>query len=133
MKGDLALDTVVSWIILLVVAMVVIGIIFHFSEQAKQTLTTDSEKHLETEYFESDLFSESQIKTYLQLCWAKTGENFNKDFICYILKGDMSSVDPANLEGEYEGYRVIAEEFNTSIPIATIMFEDVGNKVIIKN
>ncbi len=133
MKGDLALDMVVGWIILLVVAGVVIGIIFYYADEIKGAFSSLSEeKNPEAEYFKAESFSDSQIKTYIELCWSKTGEKFNKDFICYVLKGDISSIKPSDLEGDFEGYRVITD-FNNSKAILTIMFEDIGNKIIIKN
>ncbi len=133
MKGDLALDMVVGWIILLVVAGVVIGIIFYYADEIKGSFSSLSEeKNPEAEYFEAESFSGSQIKTYTELCWSKTGEKFNKDFICYVLKGNISSIKPSDLEGDFEGYRVITD-FNNSKAILTIMFEDIGNKIIIKN
>ncbi|MCK4429024.1 MAG: hypothetical protein KAU95_01510 [Candidatus Aenigmarchaeota archaeon] len=132
MKGDLALDTIVGWIILLVMAVVVIGIIFHYSDTAKNILVTDPEEQPEAESFEYEVISESQMKTLIQSCWAKTGENFNKDFICFIVKGDMSSIAPEYLEGEQEGYTVVMDEFDNTKTMATIEFEDIGNKVIVK-
>jgi hypothetical protein len=133
MKGDLALDTIINWIILLVVAGVVIGIIFYYSDEIKGSLSSLSEKeNPETELFEAEYFSESQVNTYIELCWAKTGEKFNKDFMCYILKGDLSSITPSELEGEFDGYKVIAD-FNNSRKILVIRFEDIGNKIIVEN
>ena len=132
-KGDLALDTVVGWVILLVVAGVVIGLSFGFSDQIKEMLNIGSEeKFHESEYLESVSFSESQVGTYIEICWSKTGERFAKDFQCYILNGDISAVNPANLAGIYDGY-VVESSFDNTKGILIIRFEDIGNKIILTN
>ena len=134
MKGDLALDTIVSWLILLVMAAVVIGIIFNYGSAAGSMLETEDKNQPEAEYFEYDVVSESQMNTFIQSCWAKTGEDFNKDgFICFVINVDMRSIGTKNLEGKFDGYEVVMDEFNNSKTQVTIIFEDVGNKVIIKN
>ena len=134
MKGDLALDTTVSWLILLVMAVVVIGIIFNYGSAAGGMMEIEDKNQPEAQYFEYDVVSESQMETFIQSCWAKTGEDFNKDgFICFVIKGDMSSISAKNLEGEFDGYEVVMDEFDNSKTIATVMFEDVGNKVIVRN
>ena len=133
MKGNLALDTIMMWIILLVVAGVAIGIIFHYSSEIKSAFTgLGEEEPPETEMFEADIFSESQIKTYIELCWEKTGDRFNENFICYILKGSIAHINPKEFEGNYEDYQVISN-FNSSKGILTIRFEDIGNKIILEN
>ncbi len=133
MKADLALDTVVGWIVLLVVAGVVIGLIFSFSDQIAEMLNINSEeKSHDTEYVTSASFSESQIKTYIEICWSKTGERFTKDFVCYVLNGNMSSVNPVALSGNYGDYTVEATFDNTQ-GMVMIMFKDIGNKIILKN
>lgn len=133
MKGDLALDTVVGWIILLVVAGVVIGLIFSFSDQIAEMLNINSgEKSHETEDITSASFSESQIRTYIEICWSKTGERFAKDFTCYNLYGDISAVNPSTIAGAYDGY-VVESNFNNTKGILVIRFEDIGNKIVLKN
>ncbi len=133
MKGDLALDTVVGWVILLVVAGVVIGLIFSFSDQIAEMLNINSEeKSHEAEYMTSASFSESQVRTYIEICWSKTGERFAKDFICYTLDGDISAVNPGALAGAYDGY-VVESTFDNTKGILIIRFEDIGNKIILAN
>ena len=133
MKGDLALDTVVGWVILLVVAGVVIGLIFGFSDQIAEMLSIESEEKAHaTEYMTSTSFSESQVRTYIEICWSKTGERFAKDFRCYILDGDISALNSGVLAGTYDGYAVEANFDNTK-GILVIMFEDIGNKIILTN
>ncbi|MCK4729966.1 MAG: hypothetical protein KAT28_01465 [Candidatus Aenigmarchaeota archaeon] len=132
-KGDLALDTIVSWIILLVVAGVVIGLIFGFSDQIKVILNLESEeKSYDTEYMTSASFSESQVGTYIEICWSKTGERFTKDFICYTLEGNISAVNPVTIAGAYDGY-VVESNFDNTKGILIIRFEDIGNKIILTN
>ncbi|RLI99492.1 MAG: hypothetical protein DRP06_03350 [Candidatus Aenigmatarchaeota archaeon] len=132
-NGDLALDTVVGWIILLVVAGVVIGLIFGFSDQIAEMLNINNEeKSHDTEYMTSASFSESQVKTYIEICWSKTGERFAKDFTCYTLDGDISTVNPATIAGTYDGY-VVESSFDNTKGILIIRFEDIGNKIILTN
>lgn len=133
MKGDLALDTVVNWLILLVVAGVVIGIIFTYSDKINEILFSNQVQPTpETQYIEAQSFPESQIKTLVDLCWSKTGEDYYKDFVCYILKGNLNSINASNIQGVFEGYVVITD-FNNSRDMLTIRFEDVGNKIIVQN
>jgi hypothetical protein len=130
MKGNLALDTIVGWIILLVAAGVVIGLIFHYSGILPPIINPT--ENPETEYVEAKSFSESQIDTYARLCWDKTGETFNKDFICYVLKGNIAYINPKDVEGDFGDYVIVAN-FNNTKAILTIRFEDIGNKIIIEN
>ena len=133
MKG-LALETVVKWIILIVVAGVVINLLFFFSDEIKNIIWgyTKEEKP-EAEIVESTGFSEAQIKTYMRACWDKTGEKFQEDVVCYILKGNVSGVNSNVLRNVDYPASVDISKFIPSNNVTIIKFEDVGNKIIVES
>lgn len=134
MKG-LALETVVKWIILLVVAGVVINLIFFFSEDIKRFLEVHMGREgVKAEVIESEEFSTSQLKTFIRACWEKTGETFREDVVCYILRGSVSGVDPTALKNALEPpASVDVSNFDPSKKVTLIRFEDVGNRVIVES
>lgn len=135
MKG-MALEVVVQWIILSVVAAVVIGLVFTFSDDIKRYLGNilNKNKEIKTEIIESEKFSTSQVITYMTSCWSKTGEKFEEDVICYILKGDVSTVDKTLLEDSLESpANVDASKFDPSKSTTIIRFEDIGNIIYVES
>jgi Flp pilus assembly pilin Flp len=136
MKG-MALETVVQWIILSVVAMVVIGLVFTFSDDIKRAfknIMNKDEQGVKTEIVESETFTTSQIKTYITACWSKTGEKYEGDVICYILKGDVSGVDGNTLKDALESpAEVDINKFDSSKTGTIIRFEDIGNIVYVES
>jgi hypothetical protein len=133
MKG-MALETVVQWIILIVVAGVVLNLIFFFSDDIKRIIggfTKGNEpKPIEVE---ADKFSTSQVKTYMRACWDKTGERFQEDMICYLLRGDVSGVDPKSLADIGYNVTVDTSKFIRTQKVTIIRFQDVGNKIIVES
>ena len=115
----MAFEYIVKIMILIVVAAVVMNIIIYFSDdiklQVKKMFGSD-EKTLETETVESISFSDSQIRNYIKSCWEKTyGVEYKKDAICYILKGDVSSVNALNIQN-VDGVKVVdTDSFNNTI------------------
>lgn len=134
MKGHLALETVVVWVILLVVIGVVTGIIFYYSSEIKGALKgLEKEEDSKTEMLEAESFSASQIQTYIELCWEKAKKEDFEEIVCYVLKGNISSIDPLKLEGDYGKYRVISNFDNTK-SLLVIRFEGLGeNRIILEN
>lgn len=87
-----------------------------------------------TEIIESNQFLTSQVKTYMRACWDRTGERFKKDVVCYILKGDVSSVNADDLKTAVESpASVDTNNFEQSKSVTIIKFEDVGNKIIVES
>jgi len=132
----LALETVVKWIILGAVALIVINLVLFFSEEIKNLVrgTIQPKKSFKTEIIEAEKFSTSQIKVYLRACWDRTGEKFEEDVVCFILKGDMSEVDSSSLEDALEDpASVDISEFDNSKNIAVIRFKSLGNKVVLES
>ena len=135
MKG-LALETVVTWIILLVVAAVVISLVLYFSDEIKMYLENWMKGNDEpkTEIIESPQFTTSQVKTYMRACWDRTGETFRKDVVCYILKGNVNGVIAGDLTNAVEQpASVDTSKFDRFKSVTIIKFEDVGNKIIIES
>ena len=133
MKG-LALETVVKWIILIVVTGVVINLLFFFSDEIKRIITGyTEEEEPEVEIIESSEFSASQIKTYMKACWDKTGGSFQEDVVCYILRGSVIDIDPISLESIDIPATIDLTNFNSSKSVTVIRFEDVGNKIIVES
>ena len=136
MKGILALDVVVKWIILSVVALVVISLVIYFSDKIRGFIENkmDKDEEIETQMIESDKFSTSQLATYIRGCWDKTGERFYEDVICYILKGDVSGADIDLLEIALEQpAQVDVSNFMPSKKTTIIRFEDLGNIVYVES
>lgn len=133
MKG-MALETVIQWIILIVVAGVIFNLIFFFSDEVKRVIGqfTKGEKP-KTETINSNVFSTSQIKTYMKSCWDKTGEKFQEDLTCYILRGDVNGVDPNSLMDIDYPANVDISNFYLDEKVTIIKFEDVGNKIILES
>ena len=135
MKG-LALESIVKWVILLVAAGVIINLLFFFSDEIKRFIRSQMEEGEEpqTEIVEAQAFTTSQVLTYIRACWDKTGERFEKDVICYILKGDMSNVDPALLVTAVEPPATVdVSKFDPTKGVAIIRFEDIGNKIVVES
>ena len=134
MKG-LALESVMQWIILLVVAGVVISLVLYFNDEIKMYVENwFKEKPVKAEIIEANQFSTSQVMTYMRACWDRTGERFKEGVICYILKGSVSNVDSALLTNAVsEPASVDINKFDPSKNVTMIRFEDVGNKIIVES
>lgn len=134
MKG-LALETIVRWIILSVVAVVVIGLVIFFSDDIKRIIGDwFNRKDNKTEIVEADSFSTSQVVTYIKSCWGKTGEKFDDDMVCYILKGDVNGVDVGLLSGSLDPpAQVNTEGFETDKDTTIIRFVNLGNIVYVES
>jgi len=135
MKG-LALESVVKWIILLVVATVIIHLVLFFSDRIKEFIKDymSKEPEIKTEVVEATGFTTSEVMTYVRSCWDKTGERFNGNVVCYVLKGDMSNVDASLLPNAVEPPAVVdVSKFDASKNFTIIRFEDVGNRIILES
>lgn len=135
MKG-LALETVVKWIILLVVAGVVINLILFFSDSIVIFIRgfMQPDKTPKTDIIESNQFSTAQVKTYMKACWDRTGERFDEDVICFVLKGDMGNVDKDSLTNAIDSPALVdVSKFDKSKNVAVIRFEDIGNRIILES
>jgi len=135
MKG-MALEMVIKWIILSVVALVVIGVVMFFADEIKEYVKEmfGNNKDVQTEKIVAAKFSTSQIKTYIQSCWDKTGDKYKDDVICYILKGDVSDVDVDVLQNSLGNQDLVdLVDFDPSITTTTIRFVNIGNTIYVES
>lgn len=132
MRKGLAFEYIVKIMILLVVAAVVFNIIFFFSSDIKKAVSEKlfgEKKKMETLEKESGSFSTSQVKNYVKSCWLKTGSDHRQNEICFILKGNVSSVDKNKLKSVKGPGEVDVSEFDKSKNITFVKFKDLGNVV----
>ena len=135
MKGaTMGLEAVVKWIILIAVAAVVVNLIVFFSDEIKGYIYgfMDNE-NFEPVVIEVNSFSTSQFMTYIRACWDRTGERFDRDAVCYILKGDMNDVDKSVIQSSLEDISVDVSRFDKYKGIAVIRFENIGNKIVVES
>jgi hypothetical protein len=134
MKG-LALETIVKWVILLALAVIVINLILFFSDEIKRFIERQfGAKEWKTEKIEAKEFSPGQLIAYIKACWDRTGENFHEDAVCFILKGDVSKVDPNFLKTSITPPpNVDVSNFNNTRNVTIIRFEDLGNVVVVES
>lgn len=135
-KGFLALEYVVKLAILLVVAFVVINLIFYFSGETK-TWVTDlffpKEEKVETEIVKPVFpFTNNQVKSYVKSCWDKTGEDYDKDVVCYNLKGDFNKVDWQINKLKPGGINLKLKGPFPQKGIVMVRFKDIGDKIILE-
>lgn len=134
MRG-LALEYVVKWIILLVVALVLINLVIYFSDEIKTFLTNWMEKERpKAEVVEASKFSTAQLITYIKACWDKTGETFKTDVVCFVLKGDVNGVDKNLLLGAVDyPASVDVSGFDTSKKMTLIRFVWGVKKIVVES
>lgn len=131
----LALDTVITMIILIVVALVIIGMMIFFSNDIRSYIDRWIHKPSpKTQVAEAKSFPTSQVMNYIRACWDSTGVDFHEDTICYILKGDVNGVDPAMLVNAVGSpAQVDASRFDPTKNTTIISFEDVGNIIKVES
>ena len=122
------LEVVVKFIILLVVASILIGVIFHFANKIKSEV--GGEEKPEIKIIEVEKISQAQFNTYVQSCYY-TCKPIEKGIItCYVLSGDFSGIDIEKIDKEI---KVFAPEFDKSKPVAVIKCDAELDLVIIEN
>lgn len=131
----LALETIVKLMILLVLALVVSNLIIYFSNSLKKFIGSHFEKkEFETETIESKEFTTQQLMTYIRTCWHRTGEKFDKDVICFILKGDVSKVKKDDLIYAVEFPAVVdVSNFDPIQKVTIIRFQHLGKVIVIES
>ena len=138
-KGALALETIVVWIILMVAAAVIIGLVLLFSDEIKVYLGNIFKKggEFKTDRVEVTSFSTYNINTYIAGCWDRTGVKFHEDVICYILDGDVSGVDLRALalppDAISAGATLDIINYDITKPITVVRFKQVTLTVVVEN
>jgi hypothetical protein len=138
MKGQgMALETVVKFIIFIIVALVVIGIVMYFSDDIKRYLSNmfgGGNKDVNVTVITADSFSTEEVKVYIRGCWDMTGTNFHKDATCYVLVGDLSKVNKyALINAVSTPAEVDVSNFNPSNKIVKISFEEVDDTIHVES
>lgn len=130
----LALESVVKFIIMIAAASVLLSLVLYFSEEIKSFIghKLHKDEKVQTKLIEVSSFTYSQLASYIISCWDKTGEDYNEDVICYILKGDMSSVSSSDIENTID-VPVDLSEFDNTKDIAIIEFDSLGKVIVVKS
>jgi len=134
MRASLAFDYIGKLIIVLIVIAVITGVLLTFSEDLQRALGLfwEEPSDITTEVIEVASFSTTQVGNYIKTCWSKTGIDYKTDVVCYILKGDVSAVDPTILDTT-PGINVDTTTFNPAEDVTLIKFVDVGNVIVVES
>jgi hypothetical protein len=140
MKG-LALDYIVQWIILLVLAMVVISIIIYFSDDIKKFINKlmGKQEVKARDIKQTEPFSSGQILAYAFSCWDETGEKYGEDATCFHLYGNFSKVDKDWIKKQFlqrypEGRpKIDLSNFDTSKDYAIVKFRELDYAIVVEN
>lgn len=143
MKGEMALDYIVKFLIVLVVAGVVIGLFMASSEDARNALHNmffpDVIKlPVETSASQTK-FSAGEIANYIESCYSnmeRVPEASQKDIVCYVLMANNSfSTFTSSAEVSSALSKDIRDKvhFNTDFQRAylKIEFRELGNEIIV--
>ncbi len=130
----LALESVIKVVIFTATALVLLNLLLYFSGAIKNFLHSElkPEEKVEAELIEAQSFSSAQIASYINSCWDRTGEYYKGDAVCYILKGDMSSVSVSEVKALVK-INTDLSGFDPSKNIAIIEFRDLDNKIVVKS
>lgn len=118
------------------IALVAIGMIFFFSGSIREFLNNLFNPGGGTnggEIIESSSFSVSQVKTFIKACWDKyQNVPYQKTVVCYVLKGDVSGVDPNSLPDALgPGKPVDITSFDNTKSMTII--KNTGNKILVES
>ena len=131
MKG-MALEIIFKWVLALIIGLIVIGMILFFSDEIKQFLKnvfqTDGTEGAVN--IESSSFSTSQVKTFIKACWEKY-HGYTKKAICYVLKGDVSGVNSADLSNAIGTGYVDTTKFDSSKAVTLV--KSTGKGILVES
>jgi hypothetical protein len=133
MKGDMDINKVAEFLVLMVILAIGIGLITLYSQNSKDYLGGISNEKYNTSMVQAESFSDSQIKLYIRSCWQKVQDKKDVDFVCYILEGDMGRINKSNLSDSGQEYKLDVSGFRTNSPIASISYNHMANAIEIKN
>lgn len=150
MKGDLALEYIFRIVILLVTVAIIIGLIFTFSQQVRDSVngflckffTCPNQTNCPDKMpITKNSFSSNEISAYIQSCDSCNSnlpEADQKDTVCYLLiaktqpyfSADSNSILSA-LPSVLRSRTSVTANFNNQI--VEIQFKDVGNQLIVSS
>lgn len=133
MKAQASVETIGKWVLLLVILGIGIQFIINLSHDTSKYTQDISKENYNTSIVESESFSTSQIVLYMRSCASKSSENSDEDFTCYILKGDMSSVNNTEVASSLLEYDIDISDFSNQKEIASIEYDHITKTVYLKN
>lgn len=143
-KGMMALDVVVKFVIVLVVAAVVIGLFVTFSHDAESGVRDmfGEEEGPEIDFpktVQQNTFSAGSVAQYVESCYdtmMELSEIEQEDTVCYILMANIDFSEftsVSEIEGAVSSDLGQNVEFNTDLGRAYIQitFKELGNTVVV--
>jgi hypothetical protein len=144
MKGDLALDMIVKFLIILVVAGVVIGLFMMFSSDSKDAVKNmfAPNNTKETGFpktIQQNSFSSGEVANYIDSCYSKMSAipaTQQKDITCYVLMANSAFsnfVTSSAITGALSADARPRTSFNTTFgrDYLKINFIDIGDRIIV--
>lgn len=144
MKGDLALDMIVKFLIILVVAGVVIGLFMMFASDSKGAVKNmfAPNNTKETGFpktIQQNSFSSGEVANYIESCYSKMSAipaTEQKDITCYVL---MANSPFSNFVTSSSVMNAMSSDvrprttFNTAFDkdYLKISFVDLGDKIVV--
>jgi hypothetical protein len=133
MRGDMEISKVAEFLVIMVVLAIGIGLVTLYTQNSKAFLGETANGKYNTSMVQAKSFSDSQIKLYLRSCESMVQEKMDEDFTCYILEGDMASVNLKNLTETSQKIPRDVSGFNTKNAIAEIKYDALLKKIVIVN
>jgi hypothetical protein len=133
MRGDMEISKVAEFLILMVVLAIGIGLVTLYTQNSKAFLGETANGNYNTSMVQAKSFSDSQIRLYLKSCESMVQGKMDEDFTCYILEGDMGSVNLKNLTESSQKIPRDVSRFNTNNAIAEIKYNSALKRIIIVN
>jgi len=145
-KGQgMALETVFKVLILIVTVVVIVGLIFRFSDQIRNQVTAFLNQILgknggSTDFpktIERSSFTSSEIANYAETCYnsmTSIPPADQKDTNCFILVGNQFNANANdvmnNISPSIRDHVTITTDFSRGVVI--IDFADIGDKIIVR-
>lgn len=143
MRGSMALDMIVKFVIILVVAALVIGLFIQFQGDAKDSIVKlfKGEEKIDTNVktVNQASFSAGQVAQYIESCYDKmieVPEVDQKDTVCFVL---MAQSNFNTFASQNDIVNSLPQElksrttFNTNLGLSylKIEFRELGDKIVI--
>lgn len=133
MKGDVELETVAKWVVLLVILGLAIAMTYYIYDHTKEALNDASKDKYNSSIIKAASFSQSQMNLYIRSCAEKTAERKDEDFTCFILEGDMSKISVQNLSNACSNCKLDVSDFHNERGVASITYDSMSKTIFVKN
>lgn len=139
----MALDMVVKFMIILVVAGIVIGLFLIFSEDAKKAVENlfggEKKPGLEVKTLNQNSFSSGQVAQYIESCYdamSEIPEADQEDKVCYVLMAQSSFnsfVSQSDIFSSLPKELKSRVKFNTNFNLSylKIEFKELGDEIVV--